>query len=147
MNRYITLLTLSENFPDEESYIRYFEKMRWGDKVISPYDKLLRSSVNGKYKYKNTKKSFDVKTGTSLQHEVTYGVCFYAMMLCLSHKRGISSCQLTKDLKLRRRVCRKCFIKLDKIWEWRIITPYQVRLKLMKCLWVEKTRTDIRTRK
>ena len=45
MNRYITLLTLSENFPDEESYIRYFEKMRWGDKVISPYDKLLRSSV------------------------------------------------------------------------------------------------------
>lgn len=45
MNRYITLLTLSENFPDEESYIRYFEKMRWGDKVISFYDKLLRSSV------------------------------------------------------------------------------------------------------
>ena len=45
MNRYITLLTLSENFPDEESYIRYFEKLRWGDKVISPYDKLLRSSV------------------------------------------------------------------------------------------------------
>ena len=45
MNRYITLLTLSENFPDEESYIRYFEKMRWGDKVISPYDKLLRFSV------------------------------------------------------------------------------------------------------
>ena len=29
-----TLLTLSGNFPDEESCIRYFEKMRWGDEVI-----------------------------------------------------------------------------------------------------------------
>lgn len=38
MKTEFTLLTLSDNFPDEESCIRYFEKMRWGDKVVSPYD-------------------------------------------------------------------------------------------------------------
>ena len=49
-----TLLTLSENFPDEESCIRYFEKMRWGDEVISPYDsnskvyKVVMVSINAR---------------------------------------------------------------------------------------------------
>ena len=94
MKTEFTLLTLSENFPDEESCIRYFEKMRWGDEVISPYDS--NSKVykcgNGKYKCKNTGRYFDVKTGTAFANtKLPMQVWFYAMMLCLSHKRGISS--------------------------------------------------------
>ncbi|NME76420.1 IS1595 family transposase [Bacteroides fragilis] len=101
MKTEFTLLTLSDNFPDEESCIRYFEKMRWGDKVVSPYDatsKVYKCS-NGRYKCKNTGCYFDVKTGTAFANtKLPLRAWFYAMMLFLSYKRGISSCQLARDL-------------------------------------------------
>ena len=59
----------SELFPDEESCIVYLEQLRWGDKVVSPFD--LESTVykckNHKYKCRNTGKYFNVKTGTFLE--------------------------------------------------------------------------------
>lgn len=101
-----TLLTLSENFPDEESCIRYFEKMRWGDKVISPYDatsKVYKCS-NGKYKCKNTGRYFDVKTGTTFaKTKMPMKVWFSVMMLLLTYKRGVSSCQVASILKIKQR--------------------------------------------
>ncbi len=101
MKTEFTLLTLSDNFPDEESCIRYFEEMRWGDKVVSPYDatsKVYKCS-NGRYKCKNTGRYFDVKTGTAFANtKLPLRAWFYAMMLFLSHKRGVSSCQLARGL-------------------------------------------------
>ena len=101
MKTEFTLLTLSDNFPDEESCIRYFEKMRWGDKVVSPYDATSRvyKCSNGRYKCKNTGRYFDVKTGTAFANtKLPLRAWFYVMMLFLSHKRGVSSCQLARDL-------------------------------------------------
>lgn len=101
MKTEFTLLNLSDNFPDEESCIRYFEKMRWEDKVISPYDASSKvyKCGNGKYKCKNTGRYFDVKTGTAFANtKLPMRAWFYAMMLFLSHKRGVSSCQLARDL-------------------------------------------------
>jgi len=101
MKTEFTLLTLSDNFPDEESCIRYFEKMCWGDKVVSPYDATSRvyKCSNGRYKCKNTGRYFDVKTGTAFANtKLPLRAWFYVMMLFLSHKRGVSSCQLARDL-------------------------------------------------
>lgn len=101
MKTEFTILNLSDIFPDEESCIRYFEKMRWEDKVISPYDASSKvyKCGNGKYKCKNTGRYFDVKTGTAFANtKLPMRAWFYAMMLFLSHKRGVSSCQLAKDL-------------------------------------------------
>lgn len=101
-----TLLTLSENFPDEESCIRYFEKMRWGDKVISPYDATSKvyKCKNGKYKCKNTGRYFDVKTGTAFaKTKMPMRKWFSVMLLLLTHKRGISSCQVASILKIKQR--------------------------------------------
>ena len=101
-----TLLTLYENFPDEESCIRYFEMMRWGDKVISPFDptsKVYKCS-NGKYKCKNTGRYFDVKTGTAFaKTKMPMRKWFSVMMLLLTHTRGISSCQVASILKIKQR--------------------------------------------
>ena len=115
-----TLLTLSENFPDEESCIRYFEKMRWGDEVISPYDS--KSKVykcgNGKYKCKNTGRYFDVKTGTAFANtKLPMKAWFYAMMLFLSHKRGVSSCQLARDLGITQKTAWKMLHKIRQYME------------------------------
>lgn len=101
MKTEFTLLNLSDNFPDEESCIRYFEKMRWDGNVVSPFDPASKvyKCANGKYKCKNTGKYFDVKTGTAFANtKLPMRAWFYVMMLFLSHKRGVSSCQLARDL-------------------------------------------------
>ncbi|MBD5226814.1 MAG: IS1595 family transposase [Bacteroidales bacterium] len=95
------ILNFMTAFPDEESCVRYFEKLRWGDKVISPFDatsKVYRCK-NGKYKCRNTGKYFDVKTGTVFAStKLPLRSWVFAIFLFISHKRGISSCQLARDL-------------------------------------------------
>lgn len=89
------------SFPDEESAIRYYEKIRWGDKVVSPFD--ISSKVykckNGMYKCKNTGKYFNYKTGTMFANsKLPFRHWLYAMLIFSAHKRGISSYQLARDL-------------------------------------------------
>lgn len=115
MKTEFTLLTLSDNFPDEESCIRYFEKMRWGDEIVSPYDASSKvyKCGNGKYKCKNTGRYFDVKTGTAFANtKLPMRAWFYAMMLFLSHKRGVSSCQLARDLGITQKTAWKMLHKI-----------------------------------
>ena len=120
MKTQFTLLTLSDNFPDEESCIRYFEKMRWGDEIVSPYDasSKIYKCGNGKYKCKNTGRYFDVRTGTAFANtKLPMRAWFYAMMLFLSHKRGISSCQLAKDLGITQKTAWKMLHKIRQYME------------------------------
>lgn len=95
------LLNFMTTFPDDESCVKYFEKLRWGEKVVSPFDPTSKvyKCTNGKYKCRNTGKYFDVKTGTvfaGTKLPLRYWV--FAIFLFMSHKRGISSCQLARDL-------------------------------------------------
>lgn len=88
-------------FPNEESCVRYLERLRWGDKVVSPFDpeSKVYKCANGKYKCRNTGKYFDVKTGTAFAGtKLSLRTWVFAIFLFLSHKRGISSCQLARDL-------------------------------------------------
>lgn len=90
-------LIFSKLFPDEESCIRYYEDKRWGGNPVSPFDPSSKvyKCRNGKYKCKNTGRYFDVKTGTKFANtKLPLRYWFYAMFLFLSHKRGVSSCQL-----------------------------------------------------
>lgn len=95
------ILNFMINFPDEESCVKYFEKLRWGDTVVSPFDSSSKvyKCANGKYKCRNTGKYFDVKTGTVFAGTKLSLRCWvFAIFLFMSHKRGISSCQLARDL-------------------------------------------------
>lgn len=95
------ILNFMNTFPNEESCIKYLEKLRWGDKAVSPFDSSSKvyKCANGKYKCRNSGKYFDVKTGTvfaGTKMPLQYWI--YAIFLFMSHKRGISSCQLARDL-------------------------------------------------
>lgn len=95
------ILNFMNTFPNEESCIAYLEKLRWGDKVLSPFDSSSKvyKCANGKYKCRNSGKYFDVKTGTvfaGTKMPLQYWI--YAIFIFMSHKRGISSCQLARDL-------------------------------------------------
>lgn len=101
MNNKKGILNFMEAFPTEESCIRYFETLRWGDKVISPFDPTSKvyKCANGKYKCRSTGKYFDVKTRTVFAStKLPLRLWVYAIFIFMSHKRGISSCQLARDL-------------------------------------------------
>lgn len=115
-----SLYDLLDAFPTEESCIIYLECVRWPFKVISPYDK--RSKVyhlgNHKYMCKNTQRVFHVKIGTIFQGtKVPLRKWFLAIWLVTSHKKGISSLQLSRDIHVTQKTAwymlqkiRKCFI-------------------------------------
>lgn len=93
----------SKALSSEENAIKYFEKMRWDGKAVSPYDptsKVYKCS-NGKYKCKNTSRYFDVKTGTPLANtKLPITKWLLAMFLFQADKGGISSCQLARILEI-----------------------------------------------
>ena len=94
-------LSFASTFPTEQSCIEYYEQIRWNGKVVSPFDETAKvyKCKNGKYRCANTGKYFDVKSGTIFAHtKLPLRYWFYAMFLFLSHKRGVSSCQLARDL-------------------------------------------------
>lgn len=95
------ILNFMLNFPDEESCVRYLEKLRWGDTIVSPFDPTSKvyKCANGKYKCRNTGKYFDVKTKTAFADTKLPLRCWvFAIFMFMSHKRGVSSCQLARDL-------------------------------------------------
>ncbi len=95
------ILNFMTAFPDEQSCIDYFEKLRWSNGVVSPFDPSSKvyKCANGKYKCRNTGRYFDVKTGTVFAcTKLPLRVWVYAIFIFMSHKRGISSCQLARDL-------------------------------------------------
>lgn len=101
MERTSGFIIFSETFPNEESCVKYFEKIRWEGKVTSPFDPSSKvyKCKNGKYRCKNSGNYFDVKTGTPFANtKLPFRYWLYAMFLFLSHKRGVSSCQLARDL-------------------------------------------------
>lgn len=111
-------LSFANNFPTEESCIKYLEALRWKDGVISPFDgkSKVYKCKNGKYKCKNTGRYFDAKTGTVFANtKLPLRFWFYAMFLFLSHKRGVSSCQLARDLGITQKTA---WIMLHKIRQY-----------------------------
>lgn len=87
--------------PDEVSCIQYLEEIRWGGNVVSPYDESSKvyKCANNKYKCKNTGLYFNVRTGTIFEaSKIALTKWFMALYVFASHKRGISSYQLAKDI-------------------------------------------------
>lgn len=91
------------SFPDEESAIKYYEKVRWGDNVVSPFDPTSKvyKCKDGRYKCKNTGKYFTYRTGTFFANsKLDFRDWLYAIIMITNHKNGISSYQLADDLDI-----------------------------------------------
>jgi transposase-like protein len=88
-------------FPTEQSCIEYLEDLIWSGTPVSPFDpesKVYKCKDN-KYKCKNTGKYFNVRTGTMYDNtKMPLYKWFLAVWLVTTHKKGISSVQLAKDV-------------------------------------------------
>ncbi len=114
-----SILDLLQTFSNEQICIEHLEELRWNGRVVSPFDsssKVYKCKGN-KYRCKNTSKYFNVKTGTLFDNtKVKLQKWFLAIWLVTSHKKGISSIQLAKDIDVTQKTAwfmlqriRNCF--------------------------------------
>lgn len=96
-----SIFDLLAQFPDEQTCIDHLERLRWDGNVISPFDadSKVYKCKNNKYRCRNTGKYFNVKTGTIFEDtKIPLQKWFMALYVFSSHKKGISSHQLAKDI-------------------------------------------------
>lgn len=98
-----SILDLIKAFPTEESCIEHLEILRWSGNVVSPFDATSKvwKCKNNRYQCKNTGKYFNVKTDTLFDNtKMELQKWFLAIWIVTSHKKGISSLQLGRDLDI-----------------------------------------------
>lgn len=103
LTQFDNLLDLVRSYPTERSCVEALELLRWPDGVVSPYDSSAKvyNYGNGRYRCANTKKDFNVRTGTMFHaSRVSLQNWFVAIWLLTSDKKGISSYCLAKHLNV-----------------------------------------------
>lgn len=105
---YDTLLDLIREFPDDASCRLHLEQIRWGqeDGTLKPtcphcghHDQAYQIEGGKRYKCASCRKKYSVLVGTIFQDsKVPLQKWFLAIWLATSHKKGLSSCQLAKDI-------------------------------------------------
>lgn len=99
-----SVFELTQTFSTEQDCIDYLEMLKWNKLPISPFDETSKvyKCKNNQYRCKNTGKYFNVKTGTMFENsKVSLRKWFMAIWLVTSHKKGISSIQIGKDIGVR----------------------------------------------
>jgi transposase-like protein len=103
--QYTNLFELVEYLKDEEAAIKHLETLRWNGKRTCPHCDSVKSYAlkSGKYKCANKQcdEQFTVKVGTIFEgSKVPLKKWFIAIYLLTSHKKGVSSHQLGRDIKV-----------------------------------------------
>lgn len=117
--KFKSLSDLTMTFATEQDCIAYLEKERWNGNVKSPYDpsSVVYTCKGNKYRCKNTLRYFNVRTGTIFDNtKVPLRKWFMAIWMITSHKKGIASTQLAKDIGVTQKTAwfmlqriRECF--------------------------------------
>lgn len=99
---FTNLLSVSDVFKDDQTCRNYLEKVRWPGKRICPHcgsDSTCKFKDGKTYKCYRCRKQFTVTKGTIFERtHVPLRKWFLAFYIMTSHKKGISSCQLAKDI-------------------------------------------------
>lgn len=119
LNNFKSVRELLKVFSTEKKCEKFLKEIRWGKKVVSPYNKDAEVYVCSRNRYRCaiTGKDFNVRTGTMFENtKLELRTWFLAIYIITSHKKGISSLQLSKDLNVCQKTAwflleriRKCF--------------------------------------
>lgn len=100
--KFDSLFTFMEVFKDDETCLKYLEKIRWDGEPECPHcgsEHHYKYSDNKTYKCKACGRKYTVRTNTIYYNSnVPLRKWFIAQYLLLNHKNGISSVQLAKDI-------------------------------------------------
>ena len=104
IQQFDSLFDLMKAFPDEMTCVKHFEALRWGDDAYCPHCgslKVYHFSDGKTHKCGDCRKRFSVKVGTIFEDsKVPLQKWFMAIWLITSHKKGIASTQLAKDISV-----------------------------------------------
>ena len=99
-----SLIQVADYFTTNDICKKTIAETRWADGVaVCPYcgGKHCKVGKDGRYLCNDCKRKFNVTVGTIFENtKVSLRKWFFAMCLVSSHKKGISSCQLAKDIKV-----------------------------------------------
>jgi len=99
-----SLIELLDFFKDEETSIKYYEQIRWGNNIICPHcgaEKPYRTDRGFKCSDKECTKKFTARTGTIFENsKIPFRVWFAAIYLATTSSKGISSVQLARQLNI-----------------------------------------------
>jgi len=98
-----SIFDLLKAFPDEQTCINHLEKLRWNGNVVSPFAEHSKvyKCKNNRYKCTATNSYFNVRTETIFEDtKLPLQKWFMALYIFSSHKKGISSHQLAKDITI-----------------------------------------------
>lgn len=102
LQKFNNLIELLTYFKKEDTCKKYLEKVRWNGKLTCPYLECQHDKVykcKGRYKCVNCERIYSIKMGTIFEDsKISLQKWFAAIYLFTSHKKGISSIQLSKDI-------------------------------------------------
>ncbi|WP_213980157.1 IS1595 family transposase [Sphingomonas sp. dw_22] len=102
LKQFDTLFQMMAAFPDEQSAIDHFTAIRWKDGAFCPLcgsTRVYHFSDRRTHKCGDCRKRFSIKVGTIFEDsKIELRKWMMAIWLITSHKKGIASTQLAKDL-------------------------------------------------
>ena len=118
----ISLIELTEMFPDEASAIRWFEETRWPDGRYCGHCGSIETSEvpNAKpmpYWCKDCRSYFSVRTGSSIEKSrLPLRKWVFAIYLYVTNLKGVSSMKLHRDLKVTQKTAWFMLHRLREAW-------------------------------
>ena len=116
-----SLLSLFKKFPTQESCIEHLENIRWKNGAVCPYcqsQKISQHNIKGRrqnWQCQTCTCSFSVTVGTIFHHtHLDLRNWFYILSLMINAKKGLSACQVARDLEMRRTTAWEVMHKIRK---------------------------------
>ncbi|WP_246687380.1 IS1595 family transposase [Mesorhizobium sp. B3-1-7] len=104
IKQFDSLFDMMEAFPDEQSAIDQLRSIRWKDGAFCPYcgsTRVYNFSDNRTHKCGDCRQRFSIKVGTIFEDsKIPLRKWFMAVWLITSHKKGIASTTLARDIKV-----------------------------------------------
>ena len=104
-----SLVKLFKQFPTQESCIVFLENIRWNGKIECPYCKSNKISKHNQkhtrvnWQCQDCKHSFSVTVGTIFHNtHLDLRKWFWMISMMINAKKGISACQVARELEIRR---------------------------------------------
>jgi transposase-like protein len=102
LQHFDTLEELTAAFPDEQTCVRHFRAIRWANGPFCPYcggTKIYHFSDDKTHKCGDCRQRFSINVGTIFEDtKLPLRKWFIAIWLVTSHKKGVASTQLARDV-------------------------------------------------
>ncbi len=105
-----SIIEMMDTLHTEEECREYLEALLWGDALVCPHCGTVDKNHyrltsfgrhRGQYKCRHCRCKFNVRIGTMFEGtHIPLKKWFYAIYLFISHKKGISSAQLARDIRV-----------------------------------------------